>query len=89
MIGFGAGVEYDFLAYLVSRYFGMRSYSAIYGFLYAFFALGTGFGPKIMADLAATDYGWEGVLTTAAVWLVIGSLPLLALGKYRDFSNSG
>ena len=31
MIGFGAGVEYDFMAYMVSKYFGMRSYSAIYG----------------------------------------------------------
>lgn len=87
MIGFGAGVEYDFLAYLVAKYFGMRSYSAIYGFLYAFFALGTGFGPKIMAELAATN-GWGSVLTTAAVLLVIGSLPILALGKYRTFSSS-
>lgn len=89
MIGFGAGVEYDFLAYLVSKYFGMRSYSAIYGFLYAFFAVGTGFGPKIMADLAGSGYGWGGVLTTAAIILVAGSLPLLGLGKYRDFSDSG
>jgi len=87
MIGFGAGVEYDFLAYLVAKYFGMRSYSAIYGFLYAFFALGTGFGPKIMADLAASN-GWGSVLTTAAILLLIGSLPLLALGKYRTFSST-
>jgi MFS family permease len=88
MIGFGAGVEYDFLAYLVSKYFGMRSYSAIYGFLYAFFALGAGFGPQIMAQLASSGPGWESVLTNAAVLLVIGSLPLLALGKYRDFSSA-
>jgi len=85
MIGFGAGVEYDFLAYLVSKYFGMRSYSAIYGFLYAFFALGAGFGPKILADLASAS-GWNGALTTAGILLVIGSTPLLALGKYRTFS---
>ena len=84
MIGFGAGVEYDFLAYLVSKYFGMRSYSAIYGFLYAFFALGAGFGPKIMAELA-TSGGWEPVLTNAGVLLLIGSLPLLLLGRYRQF----
>lgn len=85
MIGFGAGVEYDFLAYLVSKYFGMRSYSAIYGFLYAFFALGAGFGPKILAD-TATQSGWDGALVTAGILLVLGSLPFLALGKYRKFS---
>ncbi len=88
MIGFGAGVEYDFLAYLVSKYFGMRSYSAIYGFLYAFFALGAGFGPKIMADIATSSIGWDSALTSAGIVLVIGSVPLLLLGKYRDFSSS-
>lgn len=85
MIGFGAGVEYDFLAYLVSKYFGMRSYSAIYGFLYAFFALGAGFGPKILADTASQS-GWDSALVTAGILLVVGSVPLLALGKYRKFS---
>jgi len=88
MIGFGAGVEYDFLAYLVSKYFGMRSYSAIYGFLYAFFALGAGFGPKIMADVATNGGGWDAALMVAAVLLVIGSVPLLVLGKYRQFTGS-
>ncbi len=87
LIGFGAGVEYDFLAYLVSKYFGMRSYSAIYGLLYAFFALGAGFGPKLLADSAATQ-GWDSALSTAGILLVIGSIPLLALGKYRTFSNN-
>lgn len=89
MIGFGAGVEYDFLAYLVSKYFGMRSYSAIYGFLYAFFALGAGFGPKIMADIATSSTGWDTALTSAGIILVVGSIPLLLLGKYRDFSIRG
>ena len=35
-IGFAAGVEYDLMAFLVARYFGMKSYSAIYGALYGF-----------------------------------------------------
>ncbi len=88
MIGFGAGVEYDFLAYLVSKYFGMRSYSAIYGFLYAFFALGAGFGPMILARLANSSGGWSEPLIQAAILLVIGSIPLLALGKYRKFNSN-
>ncbi|MYD43304.1 MAG: MFS transporter [Gammaproteobacteria bacterium] len=87
MIGFGAGVEYDFLAYLVSKYFGMRSYSAIYGFLYAFFALGAGFGPKLMADAATSYSSWEEVMLFTGVLIFIGSLPLLTLGKYRSFEN--
>ncbi|GGY38520.1 MFS transporter [Parvularcula lutaonensis] len=97
MIGFGAGVEYDFMAYIVSKYFGMKAYSAIYGALYGFFALGAGLGPTIMTDIAdgrgihffGIDTGilpghdWEFTLTTAAIVLFCSTLPLLALGKYR------
>lgn len=97
LIGFGAGVEYDFMAFMISRYFGMRSYSAIYGAIYGFFALGAGLGPGIMSNLATGeglkiiewDLGvlagrdWTFTLTTAAVILFISTLPLLILGKYR------
>lgn len=97
MIGFGAGVEYDFMAFIVSKYFGMRSYSAIYGSIYGFFALGAGLGPGIMSNLAegrglrlmAWDTGlfkgedWSFTLTTAGIILFLSTLPLLLLGKYR------
>lgn len=82
MIGFGAGVEYDFLAFLVSKYFGMRSYSSIYGALYGFFAIGAGFGPTFMAS-KVPDYGWGLPLQVAAAALVVASIPLLFLGRYK------
>lgn len=85
MIGFGAGVEYDFMAYMVSKYFGMRAYSAIYGSIYGFFALGAGLGPTIMTRLADAD-GWESTLTMAAIILFVSTLPLLVLGRYRNFA---
>ncbi len=86
MIGFGAGVEYDFMAYMVSKYFGMRSYSAIYGAIYGFFALGAGLGPTILTRLADAN-GWESTLTQAAIILFVSTLPLLFLGRYRNFSR--
>jgi MFS family permease len=86
MIGFGAGVEYDFMAYLVSKYFGMKRYSAIYGALYGFFAAGAGFGPTIMNNLADKN-GWDATLQMAAILLFVFTTPLLFLGRYRDFSK--
>jgi len=97
MIGFGAGVEYDFMAYMISKYFGMKSYSAIYGAIYGFFALGAGLGPGIMANLSfgqglkiiEWDLGvldgkdWNFTLTSAAIILFVSTIPLLFLGKYR------
>lgn len=97
MIGFGAGVEYDFMAYMVSKYFGMKSYSAIYGAIYGFFALGAGLGPSIMTDIAdgrgihflginlgiLPGQDWNFTLTSAAIILFVSTIPLLFLGKYR------
>jgi len=41
-----------------------------------------------MADIATSSIGWDSALTSAGIVLVIGSVPLLLLGKYRDFSSS-
>ena len=87
MIGFGAGVEYDFMAYMVSKYFGMRSYSAIYGALYGFFAIGAGLGPTILTRLADAN-GWQSTLTQAAVILFVFTVPLLFLGRYQRFETA-
>jgi len=86
MIGFGAGVEYDFMAYMVSKYFGMRQYAAIYGAIYGFFAIGAGFGPKVMSDFADAQ-GWTLTLIQAGIVLFISTIPLLFLGKYKDYGS--
>jgi hypothetical protein len=86
MIGFGAGVEYDFMAYLVARYFGTKAYSAIYGALYGFFAIGAGFGPKFFADAVRSGAGLAELLHVAAIALIVCSLSLLLLGRYQTFA---
>jgi MFS family permease len=88
MIGFGAGVEYDFLAYLVAKYFGLRHYASIYGVLYSFFGLGAGLGPALLSHFAESEGEWGKVLIYAAIALIIASLPLLTLGRYRNFAES-
>ncbi len=87
VLGLAAGVEYDFMAYLVSRYFGLRNYSAIYGALYGFFALGAGFGPWIYGRFFITTGSYDSVLQLSALAFLLGALPLLLLGRYRDFPD--
>jgi MFS family permease len=84
LIGVAAGMEYDLLAYLVSRYFGIRSYATIYGCLYAFFALGAGFGPAVFGWAYEQSGSYNQVLIWS-MWAFIGcSFALLFLGRYRD-----
>jgi MFS family permease len=86
LIGFASGVEYDVIAYLVSRYFGMRAYSAVYGCLYVAFGLGAGFSPTLIARAFAAQGSYDGTLLVLAGLLIAGSALLLTLGRYPRFS---
>ena len=85
LLGLAAGVEYDLMAYLVSRYFGQLYYSSIYGLLYGFFAIGSGFGPWVFARSYSATGSYDTMLKISAVLFIVGALPLLFFGKYRDF----
>lgn len=88
ILGFGAGVEYDLMAYLVSRYFGMKNYAAIYGTLYGFFAMGAGFGPYFFGRSFTETGSYDTMMGYAVIGFLMGSIPLLLLGKYRDFTDT-
>jgi len=83
IIGLSAGVEYDLMAFLVSKYFGMKNYSAIYGTLYGFFAIGAGFGPWIFGKSYAMTGSYTTIFGYAMFAFVMGAIPLLFLGKYQ------
>ena len=83
MLGFAAGVEYDLMAYIVSRYFGLKNYSAIYGAIYAVFAVGAGFGPAIFGYFYDVFGSYSSIFFYAMIAFVVGAIPLLFLGKYR------
>lgn len=87
ILGVAAGVEYDLMAYLVSRYFGLLHYAAIYGALYAFFAVGAGFGPAVYGAFFEANGNYTTILLISGACFVAGALPLLLLGKYRDYDE--
>ncbi len=86
LIGFSVGVEYDLLAYLTSRYFGLRSYATIYGFIYVFFGVGAGVGPMLFGWAFGLSKSYAPVLHVALVTLAVSALCLLALGRYPRFA---
>ena len=47
LIGLAAGAELDVMAFLISRYFGIKNYGQLYGGLYVFFAVGSGAAPAL------------------------------------------
>jgi MFS family permease len=89
LIGFAAGVEFDLIAYFISRYFGTRSYGQIYGLIYAAFGLGSGTSPVVYNLIRGDDPDYSRVLSYAAVGFIVGATMCLFLGKYRNFEPEG
>lgn len=78
LIGFGMGGEGDITPYLLTRYFGLRSFSTLYGFSWTAYAIAGGAGPVIMGrafDLTGSYHSLLIVLTAAT--LVAAALFLL------------
>lgn len=87
LIGFSLGVEYDLMAFLLARYFGLKNYTVSYGILYVFFSLGAGFGPLFFARAFVRDGSYAPSLTLAAVALIAVAASFLLLGRYRAFAD--
>lgn len=88
-VGISAGVEFDLMAFLVAKYFGMKAYGKIYGALYAMFGLGAGFSPGIFGFVRDTTGSYDIILLISAGVVFIGSLLLLTIGAYREFDAQG
>lgn len=82
LVGAGLGAEVDLIAYLLSRYFGMRAFGEIYGYLFAVFMLGSGVGPFLMGVSFTQTDGYDPALLFFAAALVLACVLMLRLGPY-------
>jgi predicted MFS family arabinose efflux permease len=84
--GFVIGAEGDFIPYAVRRYFGLRSFGAIFGALFGVYALGGVAGP-VGFGLAFDAQGSYGAIYASSA-LVCGccAFATLLLGSYRFHS---
>lgn len=87
LVGVAAGVEFDLMAYLVSRYLGMKAYGRIYSFIYAAFGIGSGTAGAIFNAIKGDAPNYNSVLIYAMFGFMLGAVMLLSLGKYRDFGE--
>jgi MFS family permease len=82
LVGMGLGAEVDLIGFLLSRYFGMRSFGEIYGYFFAIFMLGAGLGPFAMGVSFDRTGSYQLMLVCYAFALALASLPILRLGAY-------
>lgn len=79
LFGLTLGAEVDVIAYLASRYFGLRNFGGLFGGLVAALSLGTAFGP--LAAGATSDHfgGYTNFLILTMVLMGLSSMALASL----------
>lgn len=89
LVGVAAGAELDVLAYLTSRYFGLRRFSSIYGVLYAFVAIAGASGPVLFAWLQEYTASYDDCFLLTSAMLAAGGMMMFLLGPYpRSFPDT-
>lgn len=85
LAGFGTGVEFDVLSYLINKIFGPALYNKTFGAAMAVLYLGAAFGPLTFGRTYDADGNFDAVLIPTAIAVAIGSLLIGSL--FRSLSN--
>ena len=89
LIGFGTSGESDVAPYLVSRYFGLRSFSLLYGFAWTASALAAAAGPIVMGLAFDATGSYATLLVRFAVVASAVAALMLLMPRYEMPRTSG
>jgi cyanate permease len=82
-IGITTGAEVDVIGYMTSRYFGLRRFGQLYGYLFGVFLIGTGIGPVVMGAVHTRLHSYDSGFYAFGIMLAVATLFMLFLGRYR------
>jgi predicted MFS family arabinose efflux permease len=90
LCGLGIGAEIGLMTFLVSRYFGLRAYGTIYGFMFAVFQMGVGLGTYLSAVSFDVWHSYGPAFLLFEIALLFGCVLFASLGAYPflDKENS-
>jgi MFS family permease len=87
LIGVGAGGEAAITPYLLARYFGLRSFSTLYGLTWTFYAAAGAIGPVILGRAFDSMGSYASLLVTLAVALSLAAAMNLLLPRYANAAD--
>ena len=83
LVGLGMGAEGDLIAYFTSRYFGLRSFGEIYGYLFSAYTLAGALGPLLMAIGFDHAGSYRLPLLFFLIATITAAVLMTRLGQYR------
>ncbi|MFL6352551.1 MAG: MFS transporter [Bryobacteraceae bacterium] len=84
MIGAGLGAESDAVPFLLSRYFGLRSFSELYGYTWSAYAVAGALGPLLMGRFFDRTHSYETVLLAFFGMVLAAALLFAKLPRYKS-----
>jgi len=84
LIGIGAGGEAAITPYLLMRYFGLRSFSTLYGLTWTFYAAAGAIGPILLGRAFDVTGSYVSLLTWLAAALGLAAATNLLLPRYSE-----
>ena len=81
-LGLALGCEIDMIGFMTTRYFGLRRFGELYGYLFAIFAAGSALGPYLMGVTFDAFHSYNATLAGFVVALLIATLLISGLGGY-------
>jgi MFS family permease len=89
LLGLSLGAEVDLLAFMTGRYFGLRSFGAIYGLLFAAILTGTALGPLAFGIGFETTGSYVGIISICVGINIVAVILTGMLGPYPDWEAEG
>lgn len=83
LLGVGAGGTSNTTPYLLTRYFGLKSFSTLYGLTWTFYAVAGGLGPVLMGRVFDRTGSYTSTLNVFGGLCVVGSILMLFLPRYE------
>jgi MFS family permease len=84
LIGFGMGGEADVTPYLLAKYFGLRSFSTLYGLTWTAYAIAGAIGPVIMGKAFDATGSYQALLMQLAALTAGSAVLMLLLPRYSN-----
>lgn len=83
LLGIGIGAEVDLIAYLVSRYFGIKAFGLMYGIMMGLSALANATGNNLMGWSFQILHSYGPALVVMEILLAIALVIQATMGPYR------
>jgi MFS family permease len=88
LLGLAQGAEFDLMAYMVSRYFGLKQFAGIFSIIFTAFTLGGAIGPPLMGYVFESLGSYQLPLAIVGLFPLVGIVLMSFLGPYPSYAKS-